>query len=268
MSIEISKWREAPTRTNETTVFAVGDIHGCVGQLRELLVEIANRAAQIDHSTLVFLGDQINRGPHSLGALAEWASDEHVRHHNVVHRLFGNHEQLMMIAAGRLEGHEEALAKFIEIGGSDVIEELRSATSTPDAALSENLVRKGAGDQVWERLQKLQCHACVGNLVFVHAGIDPAVGVSESLQADWKTFNERHWAWIKDPFLKHREGFGGQVIIHGHTPPWSHRESSGYSDPHIIQHDRLCLDGGTAKSGIVMGAQIEDGRYRLIASRR
>jgi len=42
---------------------------------------------------------------------------------------------------------------------------------------------------------------------------------------------------------------------------------SGYPDPHVVQHDRLCLDGGSAATGIVAAAQIEDGRYRLFMAR-
>jgi len=55
-------------------------------------------------------------------------------------------------------------------------------------------------------------------------------------------------------------------VVHGHTPPAKHRMLSGYPDPHVLQHDRLCLDGGSALTGIVTAAQIEDGRYRLFTS--
>jgi len=67
-------------------------------------------------------------------------------------------------------------------------------------------------------LQELQSHMCIGNLVFVHAGVDPEVGVSQSLKPDRMTFNDRHWAWIKEPFLQHKDGFDGRIIVHGHTP--------------------------------------------------
>jgi serine/threonine protein phosphatase 1 len=54
------------------------------------------------------------------------------------------------------------------------------------------------------------------------------------------------------------------MVVHGHTPPAKHREMSGYPDPHVFQHDRLSLDGGSTVTGIVAAAQIEDGRYRLL----
>jgi serine/threonine protein phosphatase 1 len=53
------------------------------------------------------------------------------------------------------------------------------------------------------------------------------------------------------------------MVVHGQTPPPKHRIMSGYPDPHVFQHDRLSLDGGSASTGIVADAQIENGRYRL-----
>ena len=38
-------------------------------------------------------------------------------------------------------------------------------------------------------------------------------------------------------------------------------------DPHLFLHDRLGLDGGSALTGIVVAAEISDGRYRLIKAR-
>lgn len=266
MSVDMSSWRNAPTRTDGTTVFAIGDVHGCAGQLKELLDEIKLLTSSVEKSALVFLGDLINRGPDSLGALSEWASGKHDCHHNEVHRLFGNHEQLMMIVANQLGSHREAEAKFLEIGGNAILEELRQKTSISSGRLSNEMLHTSVGDRIWRCLQRLKSHVSIGNLVLVHAGVDPVVGVTESLKLSWKTYGERHWAWIKDPFLQHKKGFDGRIIVHGHTPPWSHRVSSGYPDPHTMQHNRLCLDAGSSTTGIVMGAQIEDGRYRLIAS--
>jgi serine/threonine protein phosphatase 1 len=35
-------------------------------------------------------------------------------------------------------------------------------------------------------------------------------------------------------------------------------------DPHLFLHDRLGLDGGSAVTGFVVGAEIQDGRYRIL----
>ena len=52
--------------------------------------------------------------------------------------------------------------------------------------------------------------------------------------------------------------------MHGHTPPAKHRTFSGMADPHVLAHDRLSLDGGSALTGLVVAAEIQDGRYRLL----
>ena len=54
----------------------------------------------------------------------------------------------------------------------------------------------------------------------------------------------------------------------GHTPPAKHRTFSGMADPHVLAHDRLSLDGGSALTGLVVAAEIQDGRYRLLKARR
>ena len=35
-------------------------------------------------------------------------------------------------------------------------------------------------------------------------------------------------------------------------------------DPHLFEGDRLGLDGGSARTGIVTAAEIQDGRYRIL----
>lgn len=47
-------------------IYAIGDVHGCHAQLRELLEALRFRPAQ---DRLIFVGDIINRGPDSLGVL-------------------------------------------------------------------------------------------------------------------------------------------------------------------------------------------------------
>jgi hypothetical protein len=52
--------------------YAIGDIHGCLRQLRDLLGDIDRHAAGGVHR-LVFLGDLIDRGPDSAGVIRRCA---------------------------------------------------------------------------------------------------------------------------------------------------------------------------------------------------
>jgi len=75
---------------------------------------------------------------------------------------------------------------------------------------------------------------------------------------------EARWAWITTGFLDWQGGFDGTLVVHGHTPPQKHFPLTRMEDPHLFLHDRLGLDGGSAITGVVVGAEIRDGRYRIL----
>src|SRR5260221_6545439 len=263
----VSDWRAAPLRVDGETIFAIGDVHGCPGQLAALLERFSVLAQPGRSARLVFLGDLICRGPSSVGALALWSAANLDSPFRTVDRLSGNHEQLLMLSIGGGSLAGAAYDKWMSIDGATFVDELRRTTGRRDASLTRDLVLEAAGETVMDRLDHLQSHVWIGNTIFVHGGIDPSVGAATSLAAPRTTFGGNHWAWIQEPFLSWRGGFGGLMVVHGHTPPAKHRVISGYPDPHVLQHDRLSLDGGSALTGIVAGAQIEDGRYRVFAAR-
>ena len=261
VSLDQSDWREAPLRVDET-ICAIGDVHGCHRQLAVLLDTFAALAA--DRPTrLIFLGDLICRGPSSLAALALWAAPALDQRFARVHRLCGNHEQLLMLSVGGEGIAGAAYDKWMTIDGATFVDELRRATGRSDAPLTRELLAKAAGTDVAARLDRLEHNVRIGNAIFVHGGIDPSLDPATALAAPFTAFGGHHWAWIQQPFLAWRGGFAGQMVIHGHTPPEKHRTLSGYPDPHVFQHDRLSLDGGSALTGVVAAAQIENGRYRL-----
>ena len=264
ITLEASSWRHAPLRMAET-IFAIGDVHGCQAQLGALLDRFSELAAD-SPARLIFLGDLICRGPSSLAALALWASPRLDARFTRVHRLSGNHEQLLMLSVGGGATGEAAHAKWMTMDGATFVDELRRATGRHDAALTRGLLLDAAGPDVVARLDGLEHNVRLGNAIFVHGGLNPSVDPAVALAAPFTAFGGNHWAWITQPFLSWRGGFGGALVIHGHTPPAKHRALSGEPDPHVFQYDRLCLDGGSANTGMVAGAQIENGRYRLFTS--
>ena len=261
-TIEQSDWREAPIRLDGETVFAIGDVHGCHGQLAALLERFS--AFVPDQARLIFLGDLICRGPSSLAALALWAEPSLDARFAHVDRLSGNHEQLLMLSVGN-DG-QAAFDKWVTIDGMTFVDELRRKTGRSDAPLTRDLLLEAAGQTAVDHLDQLQSHVWIGKTIFVHGGLDPAADPATHLAAPYSEFGGNHWAWINEPFLAWRGGFNGLMVVHGHTPPAKHRQMSGYPDPHVFQHDRLSLDGGSAVTGIVAAAQFEDGRYRLFTA--
>jgi serine/threonine protein phosphatase 1 len=265
-ALSVSEWREAPFRVDGETVFAVGDVHGCAAQLAALLEQVSG-LARGSSTRLIFLGDLICRGPRSIEALTQWAARSLDAAFHTVHRLTGNHEQLLMLSIGGGAVAASAKSKWMSMDGDTFVDELRRSTGRPDAPLTRSLVRDAVGATVLDCLDRLEAHVRIGNVIFVHGGIDPALDAATALSMPRDAFGGNHWAWIQEPFLAWRGGFGGLVVVHGHTPPAKHRAMAGYPDPHVVQHDRLCLDGGSAATGVVAAAQIEDGRYRLFTAR-
>lgn len=72
---------------------AIGDIHGNLGPLEDLLSRVVPELRPED--TLVFLGDYIDRGPDSKGCIERlWRLKSEAEFHVVT--LLGNHEQWML----------------------------------------------------------------------------------------------------------------------------------------------------------------------------
>ena len=173
-ALSVSNWREAPFRVGGETVFAIGDVHGCADQLSALLKQ-ATELARSSATRLIFLGDLICRGPSSLDALTKWSARSLDAAFANVHRLAGNHEQLLMLSIGGGDVAESARSKWMSMDGETFVNELRQSTARPDARLTRSLVADAVGETVMQRLDNLEKHVRLGNVVFVHGGIDPAL---------------------------------------------------------------------------------------------
>ncbi len=265
--VEISEWKPAPFDLGGETAFAVGDVHGCARELRALLGAIGKAATAKgggDHR-LIFLGDLIDRGPDNLGVLRQWSEAEAIPGIGRVDRLMGNHEQLLLLLVTASPYAEKAEAKWRSesMGGEKVLEEMRQRVGDPEAAPSATLLASALGEDATRKFYAMRSHVRLGNTVFLHAGLQPGADLDEYLARPWMSETEATWAWIQQGFLDWKGGFGGTMVVHGHTPPPKHRTLTGQSDPHLFQHDRLGLDGGSARSGFVTGAEVETGRYRI-----
>src|ERR1044072_2610739 len=127
VSVDISDWRAAPVRVDGETIFAIGDVHGCADHLSLLLERLAAEARGMHDSRLIFLGDLICRGPSSLGALRLWSAPHLAESFKTIDRLFGNHEQLLMLSVGVGGGSlaEAARTRWMTIDGMTFVDELR-----------------------------------------------------------------------------------------------------------------------------------------------
>ena len=265
--LEISDWKPAPFALRGETVFAIGDVHGCAAELRALLDGIAGlAAAERGQRRLIYLGDMINRGPDSAGVLELWAEKSEARGVDRIDRVMGNHEIMMMLAVLGGPHAQKAQAMWLSkrMGGQKLLDQLTARVGRPEARTDLPLLQAALGNRVVQRLYGMRSHVTIGNTLFVHGGLDPHADPDEFLTRPWTIFTEARWAWINHGFLDWKGGFGGTLVVHGHTPPDKHTAISGMADPHLFEGDRLGLDAGSARTGIVMGAQLQDGRYRLL----
>jgi len=188
------------------TVYAVGDVHGCPHMLGRLLGMVLADAARlgVERPRLGFVGDFVDRGPDSRGVLdilcSPWISGRFdwfaVR---------GNHEQWMLDA---LSGAVDPLP-WLRNGGAETVESygVRLGGSGADRAISR--FAAALPDRHRAFLDSLPLAVAEGELLFVHAGVDPLLPLDRQ--------KPESLLWIRTPFLEHAGSFGAR-IVHGHSP--------------------------------------------------
>jgi serine/threonine protein phosphatase 1 len=192
-------------------VYAIGDVHGRLDLLDDLLARIrqdADRHHSDERRSLVFLGDYIDRGSESRGVIERLLADPLPGFGTV--RLMGNHEEAMLAF---LDGDSDGL-DWLSFGGLETLMSygvpLRSLPRTAEAvealrmALAEAVPACHVGF-----IRACVLHHSVGDYLFVHAGVRPGIALERQTSTDLM--------WIRDDFLRARLPLPGRVVVHGHT---------------------------------------------------
>jgi calcineurin-like phosphoesterase family protein len=175
-------------------LFAVGDIHGCVDELRAML----NAIGPARGDTVVFVGDYVDRGP-SARDVIELLLDCRRGEAEFVF-LKGNHEDMMLSFVG-LPGHYGE--SFLFNGGAPTLE----SYGVPETEGQTALERIPA--EHMEFLQSLATSYLHPPYLFVHAGISPLRQLEEQSVEDM--------LWIRQEFIFNPHQLGSTVVF-GHTP--------------------------------------------------
>ena len=167
----------------------------------------------------------------------------------------------------------DALDTWIGNGGDRTLAEFLKIEAQPDY-LDDLLTEARASlpPRVLAWLASLRVSWRSGQVLFVHAGVNPQVELETFLAVPWNISladldEDRHWAWVRRPFLDHRpgtNGFSGFFVLHGHTPNDA-RPKASHADQ--VNGFRLNLDAGSAMTGIAKMAIIRD-RYAEVVSAR
>jgi serine/threonine protein phosphatase 1 len=225
-------------------VAAIGDVHGQDDLFAALSAALAEEMAGAESRVLVQLGDLVDRGPASIAALrrarAGAAGLQTVT-------LLGNHEERLLSV---LESDEpEELALWLEFGGAEVALE---AGVTPGAPGWRAALRAALGDDLIAWLSARPVLHRIGDLVFVHAGLDPGLPLEQQ--------ERRTLVWTRRPWLESPGPYAENVaVLHGHTP----QKAVDLTHPH-----RINLDTGAFRTGALSGLVIVGDRMRLVQASR
>lgn len=226
-------------------VYAVGDIHGRLDLLDDLLARIdADDARRGPAETaVIFLGDLIDRGPDSAGVVERLrgiaGSDRRIRF------LAGNHEEILLEA---LRGDAKALRLFCRIGGRETALSYGVGEAEYDACDYDELLQaldRVIPDAHRAFLSAFEDAITLGDYHFVHAGVRPGLPLDDQRTADLR--------WIRDGFLHHR-GRLEKRIVHGHTVT---------EDVEFLPH-RIGVDTGAYATGRLTALGLEGAEQWLI----
>lgn len=229
-------------------VVVIGDVHGRLDLLDRLFEEIASlNDAQPKPTTLVFLGDYIDRGDDSrkvLETLVEVSQQAGDR----ARFLLGNHEfMLMEFLDGTTDGQ-----LWMANGGQQTLASFGLPAINPHASpaeidqLRDNL-RQAMGDSL-HFLNALELSWTWGDFFFCHAGIDPALPLNRQ--------ESQTLIWGNPQFRDHVRS-DAVCVVHGH-----------YAEPQIqIHRSRICVDTGACYYGRLSALAIEDDAFTVLCGK-
>jgi serine/threonine protein phosphatase 1 len=239
--------KSAPRGKEGARAYAVGDIHGRLDLLEQLLARILDDiAARPQRRTFVaFLGDLIDRGPDSAGVVERLRLWRPAGVRPVF--LAGNHEEVLL---RMIEGEKGILASWLKFGGAECarsygLDPEILATIAEEEALEK--VRAAVPRAHRDFLAGFADTFRFGDYLFVHAGLRPGVGIEEQDRFDLR--------WIREPFLSDAREHGC-VVVHGHT----------IVDAVEERPNRIGIDTGAYHSGILTAVGIEEDRRWFLST--
>lgn len=243
-----SRRQGEPSGPDGYRAYVVGDIHGRLDLLEDLLAKIHAELQRrpVEKTLLVFVGDLIDRGPASAHVLERLRNYKRPGIRTVF--LLGNHEEVLLRI---LHGDAELITKWRWFGGSEClqsygIEPGRFAYLSDQQALA--IVRGAIPKEHVKFLETFVDSCRFGDYLFVHAGIRPGVELQQQSQNDLR--------WIREPFLLDDRDHGF-IVVHGHT----------ICEEVEVLPNRIGIDTGAYRSGVLTALAIEGADQWLIDTR-
>lgn len=241
----------APPTTGGRLVYAIGDIHGRLDLLEQLIQIIVGDVRSLQprqQPMLVLLGDYVDRGPESAGVISRILRLK-TKPAFEVRTLKGNHEEALLQFLedpkfGQTWADHGGLATISSYGVQPPIGRL-----DPEAWERARLAFE-AGLPAEHRafFEELELTVSVGDYLFVHAGVRPGIAIADQ--------SERDLLWIRSDFLQHQGPFG-KVVVHGHTP---------MEEPQIMTN-RMGIDTGAYATGVLTAVRLMGSTATVLQAR-
>jgi serine/threonine protein phosphatase 1 len=223
-------------------VYAVGDVHGRLDLLTALAaaIEADDAARGAAETSVVLLGDLIDRGPDSAGVLTfvrDWRARRALR------LIRGNHEEVFLRSFVDLA----VFRNFLLYGGRETILSFpvdARAFHAADLDAAQALMAKAVPHDVVAFIEGFEDFAVFGDYLFVHAGIQPGQPLTGQSPETMR--------WIREPFLSYA-GRHEHVVVHGHT----------IAPEAILGANRIGIDTGAYASGRLTALGLE-GEHRWL----
>ena len=202
--------------------FAIGDIHGCLDKLEDLISLIDPGP----EDRLIFLGDYIDRGDSVAGVI-----------------------DFLIDLAGRVPcvflrgNHEDMFITFLEFGTNRTVFFANGGMKTVESYVKNE--RFASNDQAARMLpnahrvflSNLKWYHEDDDYIYVHAGIKPGIAMEKQDRYDL--------IWIRDEFIFSPTGIKKKVIF-GHTP---------FARP-MVKPDKIGIDTGAVYGGVLTAIEL------------
>jgi len=223
--------------------YAIGDIHGHIDLLRQAHDLVAEDISRHGPAPLVHVGDLVDRGPDSCGVIDHLMRGIAEGCDWIV--LKGNHDRMFSRFLRDPSEPEPGLRADLawlhpKLGGAETLASygVRAAGDRPVAKVHFDALQ--AVPQAHRAfLESRHAWHKIGDVLFVHAGIQPGVAIQDQTETDL--------VWIRAPFHAHKTSFG-PLVVHGHTA----------IDTPTHYGNRVNIDSSAAYGGPLSAIVIED----------
>jgi len=191
MTFDARKVKSGHFSGTEIPTWIIGDIHGCLRELEDLLEKLPGDAR------LIFVGDYIDRGPDAKGVIERLMAESQ---RSIFLR--GNHEQML-------------LDYFHEPENPDTLIWLKSVNGGPQTLASYGLGPGAAYEDLPAShrgfIEGLPLYYEGDDFIAVHAGVNVAIHRLEDQAADDLLYIRMNW-------INHEAAWPGKHVVYGHTP--------------------------------------------------